>query len=380
MRFHTIVEGETKIVVPKVLHTKGPGKKGGVFYNPVMEFNRDVSVMVLNALSKNRILDGLAGTGIRGVRIANEVGGNVVINDGSKEAYEIIKRNIKLNNLDNAFAENKNLNILLSESRYDYIDIDPFGSPAPFIDSAMRGVKCDGKCQKRFPSILGKAIGFSKEKDGVIAVTATDTATLCGVYPKTCLRRYSAMPLKTEYAKEIGLRILIGFCVREGAKYDLGFKPLLGHSTDHYFRVYLQAEKGAKEADKCMEKIGYVLHDFKTGERKICKEADKNYSIAGPLWIGKLFDKKFLNKIEVKDYFGTKKRIKKMLGLWKDEANASALYYEVNNIAKMVKTSPSSMKNILESLKQHNTSRTHFSPTAFKTDVNIGKIKSIFSK
>lgn len=353
MGFHQIVEGKTKIVVPKVLHTKGPGKKGGVFYNPVMEFNRDVSVMVLNALNKKIILDGLAGTGIRGVRIANEVGGNVVINDGNKEAYEIIKRNIKLNNLDNAFAENKNLNTLLSESRYDYIDIDPFGSPAPFIDSAMKAMK----------------------KDGVIAVTATDTATLCGVYPKTCLRRYSAVPLKTGYAKEIGVRILIGFCVKEGLKYDLGFKPLLGHSTEHYFRIYLQSEKGAKKADKCMEKIGYVLHDFKTGERKICKEADKNYSIAGPLWTGKLFDKKFLNKTEVKDYFGTKKRIKKMLGLWKDEANASALYYEVNNIAKMVKTSPLSMAKILKLLS---CSRTHFSPTAFKTDVNIEEIKRIF--
>ena len=353
MEFHQSIEGKTEIVVPKVLHTKGPGKKGGVFYNPVMEFNRDVSVMVLNALNKKNILDGLAGTGIRGVRIANEVGGNVVINDGNKEAYEIIKRNIKLNNLDNAFAENKNLNTLLSESRYDYIDIDPFGSPAPFIDSAMRGIK----------------------KDGVIAVTATDTATLCGVYPKTCLRRYSAVPLKTEYAKEIGLRILIGFCVKEGAKYDLGFKPLLGHSTEHYFRIYLQAEKGVKKADKCMEKIGYVLHDFKTGERKICKEADKNYSIAGPLWIGKLFDKKFLNKIEIKDYFGTKKRIIKMLGLWKDEANASALYYEVNNIAKMVKTSPLPMAKILKLLSS---SRTHFSPTAFKTDAGIEEIKSVF--
>lgn len=355
MRFHQIVEGKTKIVVPKVENTKGPGKKGGVFYNPVMEFNRDVSVMVLNALGKNDILDGLGGTGIRGVRIANEVGGNVVINDVNPKAHRIIKRNIKLNNLDNAFAENKNLNTLLSENRYDYIDIDPFGSPAHFIDSAMRGIK----------------------KEGFLAITATDTATLCGVYPKTCLRRYSAVPLKTGYAKEIGLRILIGFCVKEGLKYDLGFKPLLGHSTEHYFRIYLQVEKGVKKANKCMEKIGYVLHDFKTGERRTSKEADKNYSIAGPLWIGKLFDERFLRKLEAKDYFGTKKRIIKMLELWRNEADAPALYYEVNNIAKMVKTSPLPMAKILKSLS---CSRTHFSPTAFKTDVDIGEIKNIFSK
>jgi len=127
-----------------------------------------------------------------------------------------------------------------------------------------------------------------------------------------------------------------------------------------------------------MENIGYVLHDFKTGERKIGKEMDKNYNIAGPLWIDKLFDKKFLNKLEIKNYFGTKKRITKILELWKNEADAPALYYEVNNIAKMIKSSPTSMKNILESLKQHNTSRTHFSPTAFKTDADIEEVKSVF--
>ncbi len=356
MKFHQIVEGKTKIFVPKVKNTKGPGKKGGVFYNPVMEFNRDVSIMVLDALNKKNILDGLAGTGIRGVRIANESGGNVIINDVNPASYTIIKRNIKLNNLDNAFAENKNLNTLLSKNRYDYIDIDPFGSPVLFIDSAMRSIK----------------------KNGVLGITATDTATLCGIYPKTCLRRYFAQPLKTKYAKEIGLRILIGFCVREGLKYDRGLKPLIGYSADHYFRIYLQTEKGVKNANSCMEKIGYVLHNFKTGERKISKETDKNYSIAGPLWTGKLFDKTFLNKLEVKEYFGTKKRIIKILGLWKDEANASALYYEVNNIAKMMKRDPVSMKNILKKLKNYNTSRTHFSPTAFKTDLNIEGIKSIF--
>ncbi|MDI6917127.1 MAG: hypothetical protein QMC80_04950, partial [Thermoplasmatales archaeon] len=280
----------------------------------------------------------------------------VTINDVNKEAYKIIKRNIKLNNLDNAFAENKKLNTILSENRYDYIDIDPFGSPVSFIDSAMRSIK----------------------REGVLGVTATDTATLCGVYPETCLRRYSAMPLKTGYGKEIGVRILIGFCIREGAKYDLGFKPLLGHSTDHYFRIYLQIEKGAKEAGKCMENMGYVLHDFVSGERKISKEIDRNYRTAGPLWTGKLFDKKFLNKLDVKNYFGTKKRTTKMLELWKNEADAPALYYEVNNVAEMMKTSPVSMKNILEKLKQQNISRTHFSPTAFKTDARIEEIKHIF--
>ena len=69
-------------------------------------------------------------------------------------------------------ATNKNLNVLLSENRFDYIDIDPFGSPVGFVDSAMRSIK----------------------NGGVVACTATDTAALCGVYPRVCQRRYGAIP------------------------------------------------------------------------------------------------------------------------------------------------------------------------------------------
>ena len=62
-------------------------------------------------------------------------------------------------------------------------------SPVGFIDSALRSIK----------------------NGGIIACTATDTATLCGVYPKVCIRRYGAIPFHSVVMKEIGLRILTWF-------------------------------------------------------------------------------------------------------------------------------------------------------------------------
>ncbi|HDQ16097.1 MAG TPA: tRNA (guanine(10)-N(2))-dimethyltransferase, partial [Bacteroidetes bacterium] len=165
--FETINEGATEVLVYKNKeYGKGPGSKEGVpFYNPSMELNRDLSVlmgqcMLNGSKEKLKFLDGLAASGIRGLRFANELEGDfeVYINDWDLESYDLIKKNIERSEFENVKFSNSNLNTLLSENRFHYIDIDPFGSPVHFIDSAMR-------------SILN---------NGIIACTATDTATLCG--------------------------------------------------------------------------------------------------------------------------------------------------------------------------------------------------------
>ena len=88
MKLAQIREGSTDLFVPKqaMAHSKGPGtSKIGVFFNPVMEFSRDVSILVLRGSTlrkRAKMLDGLAGTGARGVRIGNEIKGDfeIVIN------------------------------------------------------------------------------------------------------------------------------------------------------------------------------------------------------------------------------------------------------------------------------------------------------------
>ncbi|MCK5562288.1 MAG: tRNA (guanine(10)-N(2))-dimethyltransferase, partial [Thermoplasmata archaeon] len=132
LQLHQITEGNTTLIVPKVENIKGPAtSKVPVFYNPVMEFNRDVSVLAMSNIIKHakkgtifRILDGLASTGIRGVRFANEVEGigEVVINDRNPIAFDLISKNIKLNNLQNSTPLNEKFNVLLINNRnkFDY--------------------------------------------------------------------------------------------------------------------------------------------------------------------------------------------------------------------------------------------------------------------
>ena len=366
MRLTNIKEGNTDLIVPKetVAHSRGPGTyKKGVFFNPVMEFSRDASILVMREFVKKRktkLLDGLAGTGARGVRIGNEVKGNfhMVINDHNPVALELIEKNITLNSLKNCEAKKKKMNSLLSEEDFDYVDIDPFGSPVQFIDSSLQAIRTNG----------------------MIALTATDTAPLCGTYPKTCLRRYGAMSLKTIYSKEIGARILSGHCVRLAGKYDIALTPFLTFFADHYIRIHFGVKKGAKKANSVLESIGFIHHEFKTGERRVEKDIALERSdskLIGPLWIGNLHEKSFLKNMIIDQNLGTAKRLDKFLGLWKNEANLPPFFYDINEIARLTKTQPKPLQSIIEGLKDigFSASGTHFSPNGFKTDADIKEVK-----
>ena len=87
-------------------------KEMGVFYNPVMSLNRDVSVLLLNSMDKNnlQIADPLAASGVRSIRFLKELGKNKIknisINDMSNDAIKSIKNNLALNKI--RFNNNNN--------------------------------------------------------------------------------------------------------------------------------------------------------------------------------------------------------------------------------------------------------------------------------
>ncbi|MEE9594458.1 MAG: hypothetical protein V3V92_03570, partial [Candidatus Hydrothermarchaeales archaeon] len=236
-----ITEGHTRLVVPEEL-LEGRIERRPVFYNPASKLSRDVSCTVVRTLAKEgalQYLDLLAGTGARGIRIANEVGCPVTLNDANQKTREVMKKNVELNDVEVTMS-NLEGNLFMRQNirSFDFIDIDPYGSPTPYLDNAIATVKSNGH----------------------IAFAATDTAALHGLYPKTCLRRYSALPLRCEFGKEVGLRILTGYAARIAASHSKGMDCILSHSTRHYFRAYLRTSPGKKAADKALEKMGFVYY------------------------------------------------------------------------------------------------------------------------
>ncbi len=359
-----VSEGTTDILVYKKKTTsRGPGEKTPLpFYNPSMELNRDVSILLvqwfLDIRSKPlHLLDGLAASGIRGIRFANELNGDytLTINDWNEQAHHLIDNNIKQLAKKSIISEQKNLNILLSKHRYDYIDVDPFGSPIGFLDSAMRGIK----------------------HDGIVAVTATDTATLCGKYPKACKRRYNAVPFHGCCQHETGLRIFLGVLSREAAKYDKGIIPLLSYYQDHYFRIYIQIKNNKTAADNAQKKLQII------SVSQIDATCSQQKHI-GPLWIGPLHHRSSV--AQIREYLFTKKlgskpQLIKLFDLWIGEATLPPFYYTTDDLASYTKSSPIKVDKLIQLLHQNGyaAAHTHFSPTGVKTTASFEEIITLLS-
>ena len=355
-----IQEGPTKLIVPEDHSSGGPGKiVDSVFFNEQMAFNRDVSVMFLRAFDKDMtVADAMTATGSRAVRIANEVPRTeVTANDISAYAMPYIEENIRLNDLDNCVASNRNLHSLLAENVFDYIDIDPFGSPMPFLHSSIIGCR----------------------RNGYLAITATDTAPLAGAHRAKCERRYQVRPLRGPMCHEAGLRILIGTIAREAAKFDKGTVPMLSFSSDHYFRTFVQMRDGAGHADDSLKQLVYLAYDPKTLERSFSYEPDKEH-VYGPFWGGKLFDKDHLS-IMGADGTASERRCTKMLDLWRNEIDDIPLMYEISEISSFVKMTTPPFDRFIERMNQYGrTSKTHISPTAFKTELSLKEIISVYKE
>ena len=349
-------EGKTKILLYGNTGERGPGTKKDRFYNPAMGLDRDLCVLFCSYAVKQgckKFLDGLGATGVRGIRIANEVqGAEVHINEINPVSYGVIKKNAALNNV-SVNAINEDLRSLC-RNKYDYVDIDPYGSPAPYALAA-------------FQMVRGK---------GFAAFTATDKATLCGVYERACIRRYGAVPMRGEGMKEIGLRILVGFLVRTAATLDIGAYPVFSYSHDHYFRVYLRVEKGAKKGNEAVEKIGWICRDNGWKVRKFGEERGKKW--AGPLWIGKLNDSSVIKFMYEK---AESERAKKLLEIMGQELQIP-MYYESSRICSWLKIPQPKLSGVIEKLaeKGFSASRTHFSEDAFKTDADMKEIERAFER
>lgn len=351
-----VQEGTTELLVPEFEDSVGPKETGDeVFYNPSMEKSRDIFVSFLNSYAddrKIRLLDGMGASGIRGIRASVETPvESVTINDLSEKAIQLIKKNVKKKSLDvkvtNEFLEKLLIN---NKYEYDFIDIDPFGSPVDFFPLASRFVN----------------------HEGVVALSATDTAALCGTYPSTCLRRYSSRPENNWCRHENGLRILIAYCVREAARYDRWVKPLISYYEGHHFRTYLQIGDGARKADKCIEKVKKTV--FKNG-RWLIDECDHEGKIRGPFWVGQLFDSEILEGMTPVGKFDDD-----LLSQWKKESEFPPFFYDTNELSSVYKTAPPPVKKIRKRIEARGfrTSKTHFLSTGIKTDASFEVVKEIF--
>jgi len=258
--------------------------------------------------------------------------------------------------------------------RFWFIDVDPFGSPAPFIRSAARAVR----------------IG------GVIAATATDEPPLFGIKPRKLLRMYGVWGFKTDYHKEFGLRALMGFVVRELAMLDLSARPIFSHITKHYVRAYFAIERGAERAKALMrEMMGWILHCSNCLHREIlqdmfqiptlmkCPSGGSMTSLLCPVWIGPVLDEELASGLpdllpeESWAYGESREIVERVLG----EANAPPLYYSIPILSSLLGLSPPKTIEVVEALRELGYSAviSHIDNRLVKTDAPAWEVKNVIS-
>jgi tRNA (guanine26-N2/guanine27-N2)-dimethyltransferase len=373
--FLEIIEGKTRFLVPAGSMNEKVPPKDPAFFNPKAKLNRDFSIIAYSAFLKNFdgpkiFLEGLSGIGARGIRVANELSDveQVIVNDLNPKALELAKKSASLNNLQNfQTSENEVCRFFSTFSkkgeRGTIVDIDPFGSPAKYIDCGIRATM----------------------HGGILSTTATDLQVLHGLFRDACKRRYGGVPVKTEYSNEIAIRLILG-CIRViAARLDIEIIPLFVETDLHYYRTYVRILNRPDQN----ENIGYILHCKTCGNRKVINEQEKSCEIcngsvdlAGPLWIGQLFEKQFLETIkdEIPNYT-VDKNCEKVISKSILESEKPGTYFTLDEIASKMKVSPLRLDRAISKLESNGfvASPTSLNPTGFRTNARIDQILEIFS-
>lgn len=342
-----------------------------VFYNTKMHFCRSISSLAVGAIKKDiSIVDGFSATGVRGLRYLTENKNvrNAFFVDVNKNAIKLTKQNLKISKLKGTVIEG-DFNQRIRELKADLIEIDPFGTPVPYLYDSIRSLKY--------------------RKEAYSSITATDVAVLCGPHSNACLKNYHSKSLNNEFTHETGLRILLKRISETLTEFNFGLIPLFSLSDQHYLKVFAKIKRGDKYSLNSVKNIGFVSFCNSCGERsfgtvvqKTCKCRTK-LNCAGPLWIGELHNEKFLKEMKSlnkKRNYKHKEKINKILDLMLNENNYPPYFYDLHQLSRIGKKKYiPKISDAIGKLKENGFSaaKTHFSPNSIKTNAKLREIMKI---
>jgi len=364
-----VTEGQTRFYIPEQDENSSfPPGSTPVFFNPRMHLNRDSTNYLLRQLEVSSYFDAMAASGVRGLRVAHECGIPVTINDYSPDAAAQIRKNAALYPESEITVTEEDCRAVMLRNRFDVVDLDPFGTPAPFVDIAATSAR-------RY-----------------LFVTATDTAPLCGAHLKAGIRRYGARPMNTEYHSEVGLRMLLGFVLRETAKYDRGIEPLFCFAREHFVRLHLRMTNGAGRADKALKNIGYIHQcpacPWRTAETAFlpsthhCPECGAKMSPIGPLWTGPVNSPEVLSQLSTDlEADGQGESVLARLVTTLDNELDIPAFYNYHRLAKHWRISPAPIDDVIHRIRDagHQASRTHYDGRGIKTDAPLSVLRDAVS-
>jgi len=393
---------------------KGPSSKnaGFVFHNPAMAGSRTRSVLLMaHAIesgmlgdSKVRALDGLSASGLRARRwlneLPNESASRLIATVGDMEQKAL---DWAIATESEFPAENGELLPLLGDLRtsvlsqgWHWIDIDPFGSPVPFLDTAIQALA----------------------RRGVLEVSATDTAALSGSSKNPLMRRYGARVRLDKLKHDSGLRVLMATVARAAARHDRSIEPLLSIWDSHHLRVSVRVRKVMQGANDVEVSLGWRIFSPTKDEVEASISAGflppedsgelpircflplshpvgrEDSRVSGPMWVGPMgdaetmasmteervlqmcaptFDEADIADWSQKDFESENRRLVRAIRHISEEATAISGHHliAVDELASwQQKGSPPSPTRMVQLLRErgHSAAISHYAEPSFRTD------------
>ncbi|MGC8924220.1 MAG: methyltransferase [Candidatus Micrarchaeia archaeon] len=338
----------------------------GVFYNPEMEISRDILSAAIGCIAITNFCDGHSATGIKAIRVKKENPHVDVVYavDISRKACNNIRRNIHLNKMKNIRVVNRDIKHFLMENNFDFVEIDPFGTPVPYLCALSES--CSWK------------------KRGFFSVTATDTAVLCGPEVRACRREYGSVQLRAENVHENGLRILISKIHNTFMEKNIAVLPIFSLSHKHYLKVFFEYVRSAKSCDMSADLTGnlaYCANCFnrwyiEPGESSTCNLCGKKSGVYGPFWRGLLNSSGFIGQVKKeiarRGYRHTEEELRLLDKI--EYENFPGMCYDLHKVFSG-KHVPST-KCIIDKLKEcgFEAAQTHYKSWIIRTNATIKEI------
>ncbi|KAL9638871.1 MAG: hypothetical protein Q9164_001278 [Protoblastenia rupestris] len=334
--------------------------------------DRDPPTCEDNSSQPFRILDALSATGLRALRYGKEVpmATRITANDLSASATASIRLNVEHNGLSSKIQPSTSDAIdhmhhstgqpTPGSGQYHAIDLDPYGTAAPFLDAAIRAL-VDG---------------------GLLCVTCTDAGVFASLgYLEKTYSQYGGLPLKGPHAHEGGIRLILHAIATAAARNGIAIEPLLSLSIDFYARIFVRIHRSPAEvkflASKTMmvhncdsgcgawstqhlaqakakeNKKGETIYKFTSAlgptASPECEHCGFKTHLAGPMWGGPLHNPAFVEQILTmlpsldKEVYATIPRIEGMLTIALNESLDAAL--PTHGVSKSAATETSEPTN-----------------------------------
>ncbi len=332
---------------------------------------------------KVHILEAMAASGLRALRYALEIPdvGKVFANDMDEKALAAMRKNIAHNGVEDKVEptlSDARILMLQKPDEFDVVDLDPYGSPTTLLDSAVQSV-CDG---------------------GLLCVTATDMAVLCGNNSETCWMKYGSYPLKGKFCHESALRILLHSIQSHAARYKKHIVPVLSMSVDFYVRVFVRVYTSAGMAKEGATRVSYAFQCCGCGNfhfqpvgraeedrkkfhashgpvvGKECDNCGKRFKMGGPMWTEPIHDKTWIRDMLKmmdkggKEEFAIFDKVKGLLTVIDEELEDAPLSICLHEVTRTLKCCPPPHDDIRSAIANagFKVSSTHDTPTAIKTN------------